>query len=434
MNFENLISKYLDSELTPEEDSVLRVMLAEDPAKKREFNEFVELHYLLKQDAQTSLLSEEDFSDIEDNFLMHIMVSQNRPKVVSKSNFMSEYLAPAMAVFLVFFVSIYSIFDVNLTGNSFKLQIPNLKLSLLKEEIPAMQISPKNNFSNINFQTTNENNLVSGQIENQSEISAIESDNIISAVNDSQSNTENQVSSTLVVSENNKEEILNSESQVHTSNSENIKLNESPLTSHFSYQDLNLLQLDYYKNNLIMNDLTFESNIFADLNRNGFSPVDNKKLNSFAQSVAIKINDNMKIGVELGVSNYEFIVQKEVAIPYNEIGSFHGDLSKSRRLPSGILTTIDSKIIYDNYFASVFVDSKIFESNYFSIKARAGLGMSNGGMLLTSRLYTEVPIYGSLHLLAGLDGRVFQNDNEFYNQNGIFNSNVSFISGLKFSF
>ena len=77
---------------------------------------------------------------------------------------------------------------------------------------------------------------------------------------------------------------------------------------------------------------------------------------------------------------------------------------------------------------------KLYENQYFSINGRTGLGVSNGDLLITGRLYADIRLFGAFHLITGIDGRTFQNDNEFYNQNGIFNANVSYVNGLYFNF
>lgn len=437
MNFENLISKYLDSELTPDEDSILRDILANDPAKKREFNEFVELHYILKNDAQYEYLNEDDFSDVEDNFLMHILVSQNsEPKVTPTANY-KEFLTPVMAVFLVFFISIYNIFDVKLFDNqtplTYNLTIPKENLSALNiETINLDNTSQKINISN---KVNNAKNQIQKVVNNQ--VNSLEIVN--TSINKSETSEGINLSSTsnneIVEAQSNIiEKIIQNESKNQFESLKIINSNSQSTSSQYISNEVPLMQLNYYQENLNIKNLVFESNLLSDVGRTGFSPIDSKKINTYAQSVAIKINDKFRIGLELGTSNYDFITKKEVTIPYNQVGNYPNDVTKGRRLPGGILTTIDSKINYNNYFASVFADSKLYENQYFSINGRTGLGVSNGGLLITGRLYADINLFGAFHLITGFDGRAFQNDNEFYNQNGIFNSSVSFVNGLYFNF
>lgn len=437
MNFENLISKYLDSELTPDEDSILRDLLTNDPAKKREFNEFVELHYILKNDAQYEYLDEEDFSDVEDNFLMHILVSQNtEPKRTYAVNY-KEFLTPVMATFLVFFISIYNIFDVKFFDSQKPL---TYNLTIPKENLSAINVETIS-FANFSKKVSNSNqvNTTKNQIPNtiNSKVNNLE------LVNSKLDNLENSDEINITTSSNNEivevqsnniEKLISNENKNQLETKRILNSNTQSTSSQYISNEVSLLQMNYIQENLNIKNLVFESNILSDVGRTGFTPVDSKKINTYTQSVAIKVNDKFRIGLELGTSNYDFMTKKEVTIPYNQIGNYPNNILNGRRLPGGILTTIDSKINYNNYFASVFADSKLYENQYFSINGRTGLGVSNGGLLITGRLYADIRLFGAFHLITGIDGRTFQNDNEFYNQNGIFNANVSYVNGLYFNF
>lgn len=440
MKFEELISKYLDSELTPAEDNELREIISEDPLMKQEFNEYVELHYILKKDAQNDLLEDEEFENIEDNLLMHILVDQNKETKRTYAVNYKSVLTPVLSIFLVFFISIYNIFDVNLTGDSapfaYNLMIPNGNLQNLQNENVILESNNvSSNINNFNNESLSNFELASlPNMENSNFVSNNNNEDI------SEVNNSDVLPTNLILNEDNESIVLdnieNPADNINTSNIDRTNLNsiDNTLTSQYATQETMYLRMNYDQPNLKIKDLVFESNVFSDFSRTGFSPIDEKKMNSFAQSASIKVSEKTRIGLELGVSEYEFRIQKDITVPYNEVSSFDGDLSNGRRLPSGIRTQITTNIIYDNYFADVFIDSRLYESNYFSINGRTGLGISNGGMLITGRLYADIPIFGALHLITGIDGRVFQNDNIFYNQNGVFNTNMSIVNGLYFSF
>jgi hypothetical protein len=448
MKFEDLISKYLDSELSPSEDKELRDIIADDPLKKQEFNEYVELHYILKKDALDELLNEEDFDNIEDNLLMHILVDQNQTKKRTYAPNYREFLTPVMSIFLVFFISIYTIFDLNFSSdyglNNGNIRIPNLELSILENETVNINSENFNSISLLNnsnlasnrsdIQNENEFNTNEALVNNIALISETTEDNNILSENNSFS-TANVLNNELQNDVFNQEQNDNLDSEFENSFVPSIiNTKSSNVSSQFETMENKYLKLDYNQQELKLKDLVFESNLFSELGRGGYSPIDGNKLNSFSQSASIKVTQNSRIGLELGMSEYTFMIQKDITIPYNELSKFDGDLSSARRLPSGVLTKINTKIIYDNYFANVFIDSKLFEHKYFSLNGRTGLGISNGGILITGRLYADIPIFGALHLVSGIDGRVFQNENVFYNQNGIFNTNLSLINGLYFSF
>lgn len=439
MRFEELISKYLDSELTFEEDKELRHIISEDPTKKVEFEEYIELSYILKKDSTFNLMNEEDQDDIEDNLLMHIMDEQS--KVTKKVEFSSYSLSAVFSVILVFFVSIYTVFDTNI-GDSynkesalFRIAIPNLKLEDLSSNQEYVEVN--------NSDIENNNSEIVRSIPNSSISDVIKNNSLDN--NDSQNINENNSSNiaNVIITESNDNLIDNSSNSKSNNedeqikdifNSSNLEKNIRSTNSNFANNDLNLLKMNYEQNDLKFNDLSFESIIYTDLNRTGFNPSDKKVLNSFSQSVAFKLTEKTKIGVELGKSQYEFTTLKSVTIPYRDLGGYNGSLDGAIRMPNGLLTKINTTVNYNTIFANIFYDSKLLVSEKFKINGRLGIGISNGGLLASGRLYADITIYGPLHITTGLDTRVFQNDNLYYNENGIMNSSVSFVNGIYFEF
>lgn len=432
MRFEELISKYLDSELTSVEDVELRQYISEDPAKKVEFEEYIELSYILKKDSTFNLLSEEDESDIEDNLLMFIIDEQSKVKVASEFN--SYSLSAVFSVILVFFVSIYSVFDTN-TGydngiaKQYRISIPNFKQKVsaikefdkvesLKNNFIAKQINNSNQYGIAKLGLKDSENIENVLIEEKSlDVSEIVSLNeeLNLVIDKNESNISDEKLNKIFKNEN-QEKIINSTS------------------SNYIENDLNLLKLNYNENDMKFNDLSFESIIFIDINRTGFNPSDNKFLNSYSQSVAFKLTDKTRVGIEIGRSQYEFTTLRSVTIPYRDLDGFNGNLDGSIRMPNGLLTKVNITSNYNSFYANVFYDSKLFVSYNFKINGRIGAGVSNGGVLASGRLYADITIYGPLHITTGLDTRVFQNDNVYYNIGGQINSSVSFVNGLYFEF
>lgn len=429
MRFEELISKYLDSELTSNEDIELRQYISDDPAKKVEFEEYIELSYILKKDSTFNMMSDEDESDIEDNLLMHIINEQSKVKV--SSGFNSYNLSAVFSVVLIFFVSIYSVFDTNsgynnLVSNEFRIAIPNIDLSdVYVNNVEVVKNEPKNNLINNEINVSNlilDENKSEDNFENRIVELNLANDNDINI------QTQSSINNDYIKSELTDEKVselfnkLNDEGVSKVSN------------SHLQQIEYNNLRLNYEKNDLKFNDLSFESIIFTDINRTGFSPSDNKVLNSYSQSVAFKLNEKAKVGIEIGRSQYEFTTLKSVIIAYQDLDGFNGSLDGSIRLPNGLQTKLNVTSNYNTFYANVFYDSKLFINDNFRLNGRLGVGVSNGGLLALGRLYADISIYGPLHITTGFDTRIFQNDNIYYNVGGQVNSSISFVNGLYFEF
>ena len=70
MNLDSLLSKYLDGELTHDEDEQLRSLLSEDKDAKVDFDSAVLLNAAMKDDSESILVPEEVSQETEDNILM----------------------------------------------------------------------------------------------------------------------------------------------------------------------------------------------------------------------------------------------------------------------------------------------------------------------------------------------------------------------------
>jgi hypothetical protein len=445
MKFEQLIWKYLDSELTIEEDKELRKFISDDPLKKAEFEEYIELNYLLKKDANVNLLTKKEVKVMEDNILMHIINEQSTPKVFDLMKINLVY--SAVASILIFFIASNPILEMqeknyDIEQNNFMVSIPQSEINKLNNSLSSIN---NNSTDDNNFNNFSSKNINSTRKSNNENVNQIKANIDISYININVTNNDDYGISSIEDGINNyfkksDESILDNniyDKNLKTLN--DISYSDIILSKNQSYintyqtEHPKLLSMNYYNSDLMLKDIAFESNVFTDISRTGFRPIDNKKVSSFAQTVSVKITENSRFGVEFGLSEYQFNMQRNVVIPYGSTG-INGSDPDGRRLSNGILTQIESEITYNVYFASLFFDKTLLKSQYFNLNGRLGLGVSNGGILSTGRVYAEIPIFGPLNYITGIDLRLFQNDNIFYNLNGRLNTNVSFINGLYINF
>lgn len=76
MNLDHLLSRYLDGELTPEEDKQLRDLVASSPEARAEFDAAVSLFIHAREEAEHPSLSAAESSSIEDAIMMAALSSQ----------------------------------------------------------------------------------------------------------------------------------------------------------------------------------------------------------------------------------------------------------------------------------------------------------------------------------------------------------------------
>lgn len=439
MRFEELIWKYIDSELTIEEDRELRSYMSNDPAKKAEFEEYVELSYLLKKDAKVNLLSEKEQDEMEDNLLMYIMDEQSKFRFVDYIRVNVFY--SAVASVLVFFILSSPIVDNSnyndeVFKNNFMISVPLSELTEFKNKNNNIYV--KDAVGKVDLELLD--NVAGSEFVFESDIKVLGNDEVkvnfegLDLVSqDLGSYLSDNVLLDEKFAENNfvKENLNGGLSKIRGNYNEMEKNN---LLSGYLLETPRLLSLNYEQPDLKLQDVSFESNVLSDIVRTGFNPIDNRRVSSFAQSISVSLSESSRLGVEFGLSEYQFNVNRRVTIPYRDAGGLGGDLVDGRRMANGILTELESEITYNVYFSSLFYDYSLMENRYFNLNGRLGFGVSNGGVLSTGRFYAEIPIFGPLNYIMGVDVRLFQNDNVFYNQNGNVNSNVSFVNGVYFKF
>jgi hypothetical protein len=122
MNLELLISKYLDGDLTPEEDQLLRKIISEEPLAREEFEGAALLHVEMQQDAESIVPPADLVSQTEDMILMKIMnhsiQDSGRPAFFLKMPF-GRRLVNVLSVAVMLFAFTIPFRDgaINLDGN-----------------------------------------------------------------------------------------------------------------------------------------------------------------------------------------------------------------------------------------------------------------------------------------------------------------------------
>jgi len=111
MNLDNLISKYLDGELSRSEDVQLRKILSEDISAREEFDAHVLIHAAMKEDARNIKPSLNLVGRTEDRILSMIMAEQPKVTATIKTRRRKPVLAFASLVALLLVFGIFSIMD-----------------------------------------------------------------------------------------------------------------------------------------------------------------------------------------------------------------------------------------------------------------------------------------------------------------------------------
>lgn len=147
MNLDNLISKYLDGELTHQEDLYLRELISNDELARDTFNSYVDIHLAAKEDSKDIEIPEDLVSDTEDKVLMKIMnQTPVSNRTVSASIFRSfsfkiSSMVAAILIFAVLPISDINFFNTDRSNQS----LVERRISLIEIEVPEVSISSRGN-------------------------------------------------------------------------------------------------------------------------------------------------------------------------------------------------------------------------------------------------------------------------------------------------
>ena len=480
MRIEDLISKYLDSDLMPDEDIVLREMLANDPSSKSAFNAAVDVDHLIREDACKIEVPEDLSSDVEDQVMMMILsdsadVPSKKEVLSPKSRSKVLNARPVLALFIAIALSLNFVGldelgfgkddisntlefydeDLNVTGN---IQSASDKININKNinKNISSEKSLKNNFDNkfenkiteIAFSQAHKQTV---KIEKKSnltfeDIKAVSS--VLGELNVREENSDNS---------NN-----NYDSYDGYLANENLNITKtSPAVEPFISNPLGGMGLNSFANNGFANNLetnpafampvlraNFTQNEFdfnnlrfiglaqTDFATKGISPTENRLISSVSQKILYKTSEKSFFGVEFGYSEYSVTGQKDIVIPYYEIesGNYQGNI-QGEKTNFGIKTNVESQESYSTFFAAVIYQRSLVKKSVFELNAGAGLGASADGLLGKVMLIGSVELFSGIRFTAGIETKMMSiNLSRYKNHNDELRAAGSFIYGLDFNF
>lgn len=451
MNLEKLISKYLDGELSIEEDRQLRDLISNDPESKEIFEESVELNYLFKQDSESTKVPKDFKSDVEDKILMRILSDEtsysfDNEKVESKKRRVIPILLPIFLVGSVFaFLGIFdrptNIQTVVSEPVELSLFTPN-EINIISEEIESNSNPVKINSTKVenmadeaefnNSKNHNDGKSKKGGIK-PSQISETFSD--LLEKNSSDFLTTNAEQTLMSINEKDYNSNVIEKSSI--SDKFNVKMGTN-LTNPSLSEPYSINNDNSFFDFIDFSDgrLEFSSIAGSEMIRSGYDPTNVNSISNFAQSIAIRVDRKQKFGVEFGYNEYTFSSMQRVLVPFQELEGFIYDPSSGDRYTSsGISTNLESDESYRNFWAVVFAERIFLEKELLNFSARVGFGATNSGPLAYGRVLGNYELFNGISLSAGLDMRMFQtNLSGFVNQSNGMKGNISLVYGINFTF
>ncbi len=492
MNLDELISKYLDGELTPAEDVELRKLLSEDIAARRAFDSYVLIHAALREEAKSILPSEELVTRTEDIVLGKIMAEQSSAAAVAAApRKMRRFAYPALAaVFLLVFAVLLSdsIFftdkgndnnniALDLIGQRERLlgnaaEISDIETQDLTEAIDlavsipteiyqggsgAASISLKTKFDYSPVAKISKENAPAAAKEvNQNDLAVhLSSQSTDIAINDVTVDDDMLIGKDLKLGQDSKfaiditdfedlsaannpdlgsfiilDDKIPTDESYHFSPNLNI-YNTHPSNDNFGDGNENY----FYGPRSEVNLTTFFGTQLFDGGFAGNSP---KAVMNFSQSVAYKLNKKQQFGLDFGFTKYTYDYTTKVLLPGLSSGeSFKReyDMMEIRETGPGgnyIEFPLTLEIQHQMIWGAGFFDQNIVSGDKFNMNGRVAIGGSNDGPLGYLRIYGKYNLFKWLSLNLGVDGRLFWwNDPAFGDAAGPVKSSLSVIYGFE---
>jgi hypothetical protein len=445
MSLEILISKYIDGELTREEDNFLRNLLKDNPSAKQKFDSSVELHLEMLDDAENIKVPADLLRRTEDRIMMEIFKSAPVNPVYNVKNirrFYLNYINAAAAIIIFFFVGVLSIRDTAfLNFGSFTEKTP---IEILKSERDnaTEAISPKNEFnknklhlkkSKIKEMNTSDK-MVSNPVTQQmpsglfsdagpvnSKIIEINVSSIPKVVND-EDETNNIVS-------------FKSEPDSKNKTLDKYPNNISKSNPIFSFSNDGNIPLNYFEGfPLEVKEIHLTSFISHDFLRNNIKTHNNTAIMNYSQSISYAINETSRLGLEFGLTQYSYDLNK-IIIVSNITASGKKSVEIIDPTDDGSTINIPVKIEQREqlYWGSVFYEHTLFKFSSFSLLGRVGLGASNDGGLGYGLIMANYSVYRGIYLSVGTEGRIFKAQIPSLGYNSL-TSSFSIVYGLHLQF
>ncbi len=431
MNIDNLISKYLDGELTESEDLQLRNIISSNDNARDIFNTYIDLHLAAKEDAKAINTPEDLKSETEDLVMMAIMSASAMPAKLPKSlNIFSIF--PRQLVSMVAALLLIT-FTYTSDMNIFKSLTPSYSKADMEIEIPVVSsreiitnraINPNrssisqsvvdNNRTDVNLRTESISNVIE-----ELEVVNLEP---ISKVTQSSTINENDIEEDAkVIATDNSDEMI-----VKNLNPTFTILDETTNSSNIQFSDFGSMQ-NQQQNNIAINNIQLTAFTSSPYSLYGFDDKANASISSYSQAVSVNLNEKTSVGLEIGFSD---IAYKAETFTHTNVLDKYG-----RETGQQIVFRTERDKDYAMYWGQMFVQTQLYKIDNFDLGLRLGLGISESGLTSNSKLLASYELVSGVKLTAGTEFNYFtvslpQLVNS-YTQNYY---SFAMVYGLQFSF
>lgn len=457
MKRHDLLFRYLDGEITREEDKTLREIMKNDPELGDDFQSFLEIDYHINKINDETEYPEDFIDEVGMKISNRIVLDKelNIMRRQLRRQYATRFvLVPALiaAFFFTFLISIQNP-EVNLisfsTGNLESNQISNNSTEINPANTSSLD---KVNTKQIK-QVTNSEKLITqtSSVENKKIESEINNDNITSELMtniNTHSDTFNQSNAIVTTEQSSTEDqpILpnNIISKPVIQNNFNYQLNE-PSMNYYPMEEFVINpKTQTFNQNLYQTALINKSNIEinsllgTDLVQIGVSST-NQFVSSFTQSFAAELAEGNSLGLETGYLEFKANTKKFTEIStkpskggLNGFSVLNQDNNSS---DNPVLVRVEGieSTIRKMFWVGLFFERNFLDFDDINISSRITLGASDHGVISSLKLIAKYNLTRGIVLTLGTDAKIFEGS---FNENQInrINSAFALIYGVKFTF
>lgn len=429
MNLDDLISNYLDSELSQDDDARLRSAISEDAFFREKFDASVELHMNLKEDAASIETPDKLFRETEDIIMMKIL--SQPPIILPKANPWQKIyrITSVAAILLLFFV--FRIEDLHLGFSMGDVPTPSIgKNEASSVQTPAhrMQnktrpstrttvsqvVAAREDFSGgaaagsepftdnkVNFERQNIDGLHPGSAdtepsnmlvfekpsameENKTTAAGLDRDEKASFTNDNGIRTLNNILGQPAASQT----IMAAKPVPHGQSAQ-------PALG--------------FENILQNNEVQISSFMASDFYHGGMDASTDNPAANISQSVAYALNKSDRIGMEVGYTEFSYVDKAVILVPSSSTNHSGGSVEV---LQSGVYHeyveyTMKVSRQKQLFWGAAFYENTFFSKYGISLQGRLGAGGTSDGPMGYARLFAKYEVLPGICLTLGSDARLF---------------------------
>lgn len=458
MSLDQLISRYLDGELSSGEDIQLRSLLKDSREAKADFDTAVLLNAALREDARSISTPDDLLRDTEDLIMMEIMKDYKAPVTIKRKTrrfaWITEMLQaqtwrPAynFALTVAAITSIFAISDISDPAFS---PVDTAVINKIQIKQANTEIAPKvqsqsfasktkasatkrtkgipqaKHGSNVAITTANseeyaeiivakdENTtdvvntntvITTTASETQIRIDGIDVSNpFVNNTMDQQTKNLGQGQETATANA-----IMQSPDAAISSTAKTnapAKVPTNPIQGNTDYNINNMMKSIATIDDVFHNDeVQLSTFLGSDLYSNGIG-TSKKGVSHFSQSVSYSMTDLSRLGMEFGVTQYGYEKLSYIIISGAKRAKTEGyDPIGNESI--GLTLPIKINETGEVMWGAIFYETKLLYTDWAELTARGGLGFTGDGPLGYVRLYGKVNLFSGFSLTLGTEAREY---------------------------